>query len=155
LKKLMSKKKKILIVIIAIVVLVVLRLLYSMVASDTERLYGNRLNGMSKVELSKSELKDLVSSLETTDGVKKASYDQKGRIYNFIIEVEEDADLDKITDLSSNIVDKMSDKQKEYFDIQVFITCDGDSNKVKEDFPIIGYRHKGSDAKFYWSNYKK
>lgn len=151
-KRFLKKYKKIIIIIICILILLFIgKLFYQIMFSDTERLYGNRLDGISKVELSKKDLKGITDELESNNNIKEANYDQKGRIYNFVIKVEEDVNISEIVSLSSKVIDKFDDSQKEFFDVQIFITT-GNDEKL-EKFPVIGYRKKGLESKFSWANY--
>lgn len=151
-KHFFKKYKKIIIVLIILLVLLFVgKTIYQMMFSDTERLYGNRLDGMSKVQLSKSDMKDIISDLEANNNIKEATCDQKGRIYNFVLKVDEDANISEVVSSSAKIIDKFDDSQKKFFDVQVFITT-GDDEKL-DKFPVIGYRKKGLESKFSWSNY--
>ena len=48
--------------------------------------------------------------------------------------------------LSDTVLSKISDKQKELYDVEIFVDKEDDAT-----FPIIGYRHKGKDKAVSWT----
>ncbi len=127
--------------IIAFVILIIAgfmlyRFLFPNIGSPV---YGNRLDGIEEVKITATELTKLESTLKENKIVKNVSTNIKGKIFNVIITV---ADGTKATDaksLTSIIVDGIEQKQKEYYDIQVFLK---NENEEANGYPIIGYLNK-------------
>ena len=114
--------------------------------NEAKAIYGDRLDGIEEVEITKSEQSDIKKALEGRDEVKDASCDIQGRILNVIITVNDDVELDSAKGLTSSITDNLEDDQKSFYDIQVFISKDNDDSR----FPIIGYKHQNKDG-FSWT----
>ena len=109
-------------------------------------IYGDRLDGIEKVEITDKQQKEIIKSLEDKDEVKKVSCDIKGRTLNVLITVNDDVELDPAKALTSSITDNLEEDQTSYYDIQVFISKDNDDTR----FPIIGYKHQNKDG-FSWT----
>ncbi len=109
--------------------------------NEAKAIYGDRLDGIEEVEITKDEQNNIVSKLEEKDEVKNVSCDIKGRVLNVIITVNDDVELDPAKALTSVITENLEEDQTKYYDIQVFIEKDNDDAK----FPIIGYKHQDKD----------
>ena len=106
---------------------------------DTHILYHN----LHKI--SNSTINDIKDSLKGQEGVKSVTYSNEGRILNFIINFEDDYNIDSAKKTSEIIIEKISKKNLKYYDVQIYLDSKGDS------FPTIGYHSKGSD-KILWSH---
>lgn len=136
----MVKDNKFTIIVLVIfgIMFVMGAVFYSMVMpSNGKPAYGNRLDGIEKVELSSSDKNKITSSLEDEKIVKSSKVDIKGRIINVIIEVNEGTKEKAAKDLTDVVVKSLSEAQVGYYDIQVFIT---NESKDAEGFPMIGYK---------------
>ena len=103
--------------------------------NDAEAYYGTRLEGIDKVKISdkrKNEFKE-----EFKESSKSITVRVQGRIIYLVIKVNDDISVDKARELSNNTLEKFSDDEKAYYDIQFMIGNDAD----KDHFPIIGYKH--------------
>ena len=114
---------------------------------EARAIYGDRLDGIEKVEITDSKQDKIVSALENLDTVKEASCDIKGRILNVLITVNDDVDLNTAKGLTTTVTDNLKKEQTSYYDIQVFISKD---NEDDASFPIIGYKHQDKDS-FAWT----
>lgn len=108
--------------------------------------YGNRLNGIEKVKIDSKQKDEIIDKLKEDSAVKKATYKLQGKIVNITIVVNDDVGKDTAKGLANKVLEKLDDKQKKYYDIQVFIKKDNDA----KDFPIIGYKHHAKDN-FSWT----
>ena len=144
-KAIKKHKKKILIGVIVLFVLLVLYLIWTMLPNSSKSLYGDRLDGIEDVEVTDSDLSKITKALEKEDGVASADSDIKGRLINFTVQLDDGVDPTIGDTLGSVIIDKFSEEELEFYDLQLFL--DGDL----EQYPVIGYKHKTSD-KFVWSN---
>lgn len=109
--------------------------------------YGDRLDGIEKHKISSDTVNDIESSLKENDKVNDVTYDNEGRILNFIITVSNDMSTEDAKKLGDTILDKISDDDKEYYDIQILIDTEGDN----DNYPIAGYKHKTEDNFDYGS----
>ena len=103
--------------------------------------YGDRLDGIDKHKISSDTVNDIESSLKGNDKVKDVTYNNEGRILNFVITVSNDMSADDAKKLGDTILDKISDDDKEYYDIQILI----DTEEENDNYPIAGYKHKTED----------
>lgn len=146
-KQKIKNKKIVLIIAICIIIFLIffIKIIFDNV-NDTEAIYGNRLDGIEKVEVEKSTQSSIIKNIEETEKTKKVAIDIQGKIINVSITLKEDTSRDDAKQLGDKVLEKLSDKQKEFYDVQVFI------KKETEDasFPIIGYRHHKKTT-FTWT----
>ncbi len=133
-------------IICVIFVILVFAIKLTFFPDEGRAIYGDRLDGIEKVEITDSDANDVIKSLEDLDTVKEASTDIKGRVLNVLITVNDDVDLETAKGLTTTITDNLEKKQTSYYDIQVFISKDNDD----ASFPIIGYKHQDKDG-FSWT----
>lgn len=103
--------------------------------SDSDVYYGTRLEGIEKVKISNKKKEELKEHFK--DSSKKITIRLAGRIIYFDITVNDDVSVDSSRDMANKTLEKLSDEEKAYYDIQFIINND----KEKEHFPIIGYKH--------------
>ncbi len=109
--------------------------------------YGDRLEGIEDHKISSGVINDIESKLKENKMVNDVEYHNEGRILNFIITVAPDMSKDDAKKLGDTILDKISDKNKEYYDIQILI----DTEEENENYPIAGYKHKTEGSFDYGS----
>ena len=134
-------------IICLIFVILVFAIKLTLFPNEGRAIYGDRLEGIEKVEITSKQQKNIISKLEEKDEVKSVETDIKGRILNVIITVNDDVELDPAKALTSLVVENLEEDQTTYYDIQVFIKK---SNEEDTRFPIIGYKHQDKN-KFSWS----
>ena len=133
-------------IICVIFVILVFALKLTFFPNEGTAIYGDRLDGIEKVEITDSDQKNIIKSLEEKDEVKNADTDIKGRTLNVLITVNDDVELDSSKALTSSVIDNLKKDQTGYYDIQIFISKDNDDTR----FPIIGYKHQDKDE-FSWT----
>ncbi len=145
-KKIKIKRERIGIFLIVAVVIVFIVLLAAFKDSgDTEALYGNRLDDVKEYPVKTSTLKKIESEIKKTDKVETVTSRVQGRIVVVDIIIKKETSRDDAKLLADIVANDLSEKQKELYDVQIFIDKDDDAT-----FPIIGYRHKKKDA-FSWT----
>lgn len=140
-KYLKENAKVISIIVIFIVAVVVLFIFYNGVFLNNSSKYGDRLKGIETVKLDsnkKNEIKENVLSLKTAS---KVSVTESGKIIEVIVVVNDDVDVAKGKEIGNKVLEKLTDEQKKYFDVQIFVKKNSDDEK----FPIIGYKHHSKD----------
>ena len=65
-----------------------------------------------------------------------------GKTIEVSIEINDDVAKDTAKSLTDKVTSSLSEDQKKYFDIQVFISKSSDAT----DFPIIGYKQRNKDG---------
>lgn len=103
--------------------------------------YGDRLDGIEDHKISSDTVKDIENSLKENDKVTDVTYNNEGRILDFIITVSNDMSTEDAKKIGDTILDKISDDDKKYYDIQILI----DTEEENENYPIAGYKHKSED----------
>lgn len=127
--------------VIAIIIFIVLVVLLFQVKTiffpnSGKAIYGNRLEGIEEVEISKDTYKKVEKSL-AEDSVSKVTTDIAGKLVKIFITVNEDVDLEKAKSYGGKAIEPFTAEQKNYYDFQIYIEKTGDN----EHFPIIGYKH--------------
>ena len=88
-----------------------------------------------------SEEDKISSELKKDKSVKDVDTNIAGRTLDIVITVDDDMKLDDAKKVGSNSYKVLSEKQIDYYSIQVFIK----KNSEKENnFPIIGYKQRGT-----------
>ena len=134
--------------IIFILVFVLFLLVYKSFFPDEETaIYGSRLEGIEKVELKKADKTKIDEALKGIS--KKTKVRVQGRIIEVSISLNDEVNRDTAKAESNKILEQISKEQKEYYDIQVFISKEGQTEDAAQ-FPIIGYKHHISEG-FTWT----
>lgn len=108
--------------------------------------YGNRLDGIEAVEFTKDQNEEIEAAIKEKEFVNSVSCYVKGKIYNVVVEVKEATSANDAKGLTAVVLEKIEERQRKYFDIQVFFS---NENEEAAGYPIIGYLNKGSEAFFY------
>lgn len=113
--------------------------------SDGSVGYGDRLNGIVKIE--ENAKTDLVSKLKEDSSVLDASIEVKGAIINVFITVNDDVDVNKAKTIGETSKSGFTEEVLGDYDIQVFVSK---NNPELNNFPIIGYKNKNIEG-FSWT----
>lgn len=145
------KKNKMLALFITIFVVVmifaVIGIVNLLMPNSNKNLYGNRLIGIEKFPIKETSIETIKQDLTSTGKIEDVTYVLKGKRADFVITVKSDTDKVTAISLTDKILSNLSEEQKNFYDIQVFIK----SNEESEVFPIIGYKHTTS-LNFAWTN---
>ena len=118
-KRVFKKKRKIIIALLILIVMVIgLCIAYDKIFANNSGKYGNRLEGIEKVNVKPKQKKEIKKNI-----------------------IKDDVGLDKAKEIYTKLMEKLTDEQKKYFDIQVFLNKKGKD----ENFPTIGYKHHKKD----------
>jgi len=143
------KKNKVLLVlafilIVCFIFIVITLFKYFYTGLDSSK-YGDRLEGKETVELHSNlekEIKDLYSSKDVDAVEVKIS----GRIVYVTInltEVKKKADARVLAEKS---IEKFSEREKQFYDIQLVITCKKEGNSEDKVYPTMGYKNSSSSV---------
>lgn len=150
----MSTKKKrklnikLIILTILLFLIICVFLLRFVVFNNSTNKYGNRLDSIKNISLTDKNKKEIKDSLKADSHVTETSLNVKGKIINILISVNDETSAEDARNLSNIVLEKISDKIKNAYDIQVFISKKNTTDDDKE-FPMIGYKNLKSD-KFIW-----
>lgn len=142
-KKLLDELKKnkftTIVFFIFLVLFIIGWIVFGLVMPKTGKpVYGNRLDGIEKVQVTDTETNDLVKALKEKDYVTTASTHISGKIINVLVEVEKGTSKSKAKTLKDEVLKAFTDDQKKFYDIQLFIT---NENKDAKGYPMIGYKN--------------
>lgn len=107
--------------------------------------YGDRLNG--KVAVEQKTYDTVKQTISESDKVKSVTVNENGKRVDIIIIVNDDTSKKDAKKLTDNILEPFTESQIGYYDFQVFIKKESES---ENDFPIIGYKHHNSSS-FSWN----
>lgn len=122
-----------------ILVIIIVIFILAMLPDGSKSTWGNRLDGIENHQVSETDISKIETDITGSGKASKVSYDLKGRTMNFIVYVNNGVEVKDAKDLTKYILEVLSTDIEEYYDIQVFIVSDGDSN-----YPLNGYKHKTS-----------
>lgn len=148
--KYIKKNKWVLIpmsVFIIVMIFAIIGIVNLVVPNDKKNLYGNRLENIEANKINEENIKNIEEQLLNTGKVKSVNYDLKGKLINYVLVINDDADRVTAQNLTSKILEGFDQNIKEFYDFQVFIKTETES----EIFPIIGYKHFSS-VNFVWTN---
>ena len=142
-KKLLDELKKnkftTIVFFIFLVLFIIGWIVFGLVMPKTGKpVYGNRLDGIEKVQVTDTETNDLIKALKEKDYVTTASTHISGKIINVLVEVEKGTSKSKAKSLKDEVLKAFTDDQKNFYDIQLFIT---NENKDAKGYPMIGYKN--------------
>lgn len=139
-------------VVVAAVIFMLIIIAIAFVAKKTlfsnsdNAVYGNRLEGIDAVKIDSKQKKEILDNVKNDTAVKNATYKLQGKLINITIVVNDDVGVDTARALSNKVLEKLQDKQKKYYDIQVFVKKENGG----KNFPIIGYKHTSKEG-FSWT----
>ena len=142
--KLKLKKKYIIIVLLLIVLALLIKagisLKNAFFPNESKIFYGTRLEGRDKVMITDAA-KKLVKE-KVSDKTSKCNVRVAGRIIYITMTAKDGVSRDDAKQLGNLALECFSEKEKEYYDIQIMI----DHETNKGEFPIIGYKHHTKGA---------
>lgn len=146
------KNNKITILFVGVIILILVifsLMVFPLYSSRSGSKYGNRLDGIKKVEI-KDKLNNKIKDIfENNDKVKEINTVLKGKIYNVLITLNDGVNPSDLTGVCNEALGMFDENQIKYYDIQFFITSKLDE-KTKV---IVGYKNKDSEN-ISWTNNK-
>ena len=83
--------------------------------------YGDRLDGIDKVKITDEQTKKIKDSLLEQTNVLDTNINLRGKIYNVVILVGDNAPINDVKGYANIVRDSLTEDQNKYFDLQVFI----------------------------------
>lgn len=117
------------------VVLVMFYIFCSVFVGGADK-YGNRLNGIEKVEFSSKELTSIADSIEKNDEVEKSTVRVQGKIVYVNIVYKKDVIVDRAKEIANDSLKKFDEDELKFYDIEYIMTQVNDGDK--DGFKITG-----------------
>lgn len=136
-KRFIKKHKVAIVGIVILLIFVILLLILKSIffPNENKAIYGSRINGRKNVEISDSTKNKIKSDL--SEMTSEAKVRVAGRTVEVLYKVNNDVSRDDAKALGNKVLEELSDKEKNYYDVQIFVENDGN----EAQFPIIGYKH--------------
>ncbi len=144
--KFMKKNKTIVIVgIVCLILLVLMGLaIYRMFYPSNESVYGDRLDNAPEID--NAVIEQIKNKITDTGLIEEVKYETNVAVMKFFISVKDSTKLEDAQKLSDIILETLSTKVINFYDIEVYLT-----NENNEQYPSIGY-HSKSASSFSWIN---
>lgn len=141
------------IIIISCFVIICISLVTYFYTGSGESAYGNRLEGIEKVQIKKDIDKKISKLYESEKSINNVKVNIKGKIVYITIDIKGNPSFEDAKNLSSKSLDAFSKKEKEFYDFQLIVT----NKTIKEEnklYPFMGYKNSKS-KKITWTNVGK
>lgn len=106
---------------------------------ETTAVYGNRLEGIESVKITKENKEAISAALRDT--TKSVKIRVAGKLVNVIIETLPETALADAKNMATTVLANFSDEQKAFYDFQFLI----DNSENQDQYPIIGYMQHSRD----------
>lgn len=136
--------KYIVIGVVALAIIVLGVLIYKNLFSGSN---SNRLEGIENYKLTKTEINDVKDELKKIESVDSIDVYTNVKIIKILVNLKDDVEFDTIKDVSNKSIEKISEKNREFYDIEIYVKS---NNEKSEVYPKIGYKYKTS-SEFVWS----
>ena len=121
-----------LLLIIIAVLLAVFILRDTVNFDESTAVYGNRLEGIDAVKITKEQEEKVQNALK--DQSTKTTVRVAGKLVNVLVEAVGTTTLDQAKAMGPAILEVFTDDQKKFYDFQIMI----DNSENQSQFPIIG-----------------
>ncbi len=134
--------------IICIVAILVGVVLYFLGQTSKDK-YGNRLEGIEKIEIKESKLNDIEKKITENELVKSTDAVIRGKLVYITITLNTGTHADAES-IAQSSLELFSEEEKAFYDIQYIV--DNKDEKIEENFPVMGYIKAGNSV-IKWTNY--
>ncbi len=107
---------------------------------ESTAVYGNRLEGIDAVKVTKEQEKSITEALKANTEETKIRV--AGKLVNIIIYTKGNVTLDEAKAMAPTVLAIFSEEQKKFYDFQFLI----DNSENQSQFPIIGYMQHSRDG---------
>ena len=131
------------VILLALVLIIILTIIFiSLLKGNSSNKYGNRLDGIDDVKISKEEYDGVKEEIINTDLVEDISIRLQGKIVYTTIILKSDTSVDKAKEIASNTLDNYTEDELKYYDFSYFLKW----NKEEEITVITGNKHNNMDS---------
>ena len=143
--KLLKKYYKL--VIIILIVLIVILLSLFIYKNLFQSGVSERLDGIENYKLTKTEKTEVKELFKELEEIKNVKIETNYKIIKIYLELSEDVDFEDIKEISNEAVQKFSEDNLSFYDVELFVTS---LNEESEVYPKLGYKHK-TNSEFTWN----
>lgn len=136
------------IVVVCIVLIVTVLINVFYMGNGTNK-YGNRLEGIDKVQISESKQSDLENNIANNEKIKKVDIRIQGKVVYITMQVEPGVILEEAEGIALKSLDEFSDEEKAFYDFN--FTLKQNSSENSDGFIISGAKNKNG-TKLIWNN---
>ena len=137
------------IVSIVCIISVILGVIIYFVGQSTKDVYGNRLDGIEKVEIKDDKMTELENSIKENELVEKVNVSVKGKILYIVVHLTKGLPTDA-ENIAVKALEKLSEEEKAFYDLQFIFDSEEDSET--NVFPIMGYKN-AKNTTISWTKY--
>ena len=143
-KKWIKKNKGLSVVLLLalVFVIVILVIFIELLVGGKGNVYGNRLDGIDKVNLSSETYDGVKKEVMDTELVEDVNIRLQGKIVYTTIVLKDGITVDKAKEIASNTLDNYSEDELGFYDFSFFLKWNGE----EEDTVITGNRHHSLDS---------
>lgn len=144
------KRHKVLFVfcVIAFVAIMILLITFLRITINTSGRYGDRLDGIEEVEISKDNLSDISSKLKENEEVEDANLRVQGKVVYIDITFTSSTTMDKGKEIASGVLSEFGDDELEFYDFNFVLSQETDGEDT-EGWVSIGAKNS-KDAEISW-----
>lgn len=133
-----------------ILFVIVFIILISLFITTGKGTYGDRLDGIEVVNLSKSFLEEVKSSLTDNENVENATVRLQGKIVYIDFEVKSEVSKEAAKSISEETLEKFNEDELSFYDFNFIIKWT--KSETEEEISVIqGYKHHNKTI-ISWSN---
>lgn len=136
-------------IVVVCIVLIITVLVNVFYMGNGSSKYGNRLEGIKEVEISKSKQSDFENNIANNDKVKKADIRIQGKIVYITLEIETGVKLEEAEGIALKSLDEFSDEEKAFYDFNITLKQEATNNS--DGFIISGAKNKNGTG-LVWNN---
>lgn len=125
-----------------ILFVIMLVIFISLFFGNGEGKYGNRLDGIEEVELSKNQLKDIEKALKEDERIADAKVRLQGKIVYINFEINPDVSTDTAKEIASSTLENFSEEELSFYDFGYLVKWITIDEEEKEQInAIAGTKH--------------
>lgn len=125
-----------------IIIVMMIYIFFSIFVGGTNK-YGNRLEGIKAVEISKSDLSSVKKKIESKDEVESSKVRLEGKIIYIDIKFKEDVKADDAKKIAKEILEEFDEDEQKFYDFEFILYQEKDKDK---GFKITGTKGPKTDG---------
>ena len=136
-------------IVVVCIVLIITVLINVFYMGNGSNEYGNRLDGIEEVKISKSKENDFENNVANNNKIKKVDLRVQGKIIYVTIEVETGVKLEEAEGIALKSLDNFDEKELAFYDFNFTLKQDATDNN--DGFVISGAKNKNGTG-LVWNN---
>ena len=131
------------IIALALVLIIILGIIFaSLMKGRNANKYGNRLDGIEDVEISKEVYDSVKEEVMATEVVEEVTTRLQGRIVYTTIILKPETGIDKAKEIAANTLDNYTEEELKFYDYSFFLKW----NKEEGTTVITGNKHHNLES---------